>query len=107
MSSLMKPPSPSPPTYSASRQPTLDCNAAQLQLQLKREKIPEITLYFENSKLCTTSLSLWDKWTDDRMTARVRKREKEREIERGGGGGRGGGGLDFLRTSEALPTIYP
>lgn len=99
MSSLLKPPSPSPPTYSAF--PALDCNAAQLQFQA-------ITLYFEilnSARVERTSLSLRDKWTDDRMTARTRERQKEREGDRKRRKRRGG--LEFLRTSEALPTIYP
>lgn len=44
------------------------------------------------------------RWAHDR----AREREKEREIERGGGGGLDWIGLDFLRTSELLPTgTYP
>lgn len=42
-----------------------------------------------------------DKWTDDRMTARARERKRGRGRQKEE---RRRGGLEFLRTSESLPT---
>lgn len=87
---------PLPPPHIYSAFPALDCNAAQSDYVIFY-KFYLLSFARVNEPFAVGQV---DRWAHDR----AREKERETETERGGGGGEGG--LDFLRTSEALPTTY-